>query len=180
MYEDPQTGEIRKDIAKISYKQDAIIDMILANPRAKQRELADLLSVTPGWLSTLMGSDAFQVRLEERRKALVDPVIIASIEDRLRGVAHRALEQIQTRLDDEPPLPILLDVGKFAVQALGYGARPTNAPGQNGGVVFNVNLPGPQKSEVDWAARHAPLVSEVVDVAPKSEVVPLLDHENPP
>ena len=55
------------DLKKISYTHDAIIDAIIASPGVSQGELAKEFGYTQTWLSIMIGSDAFQSRLTERK-----------------------------------------------------------------------------------------------------------------
>ena len=112
-------------IAKVRYSHDAMIDMIIANPWISQGELAIKFGYTPGWVSQVLASDAFQHRLAERKAEIVDPAIKASFEERLRGLAFRSAQILQEKLDKPAsgiPDNLAIKTLELAAKALGYGA----------------------------------------------------------
>ena len=86
----PPVGAIRP--TKLRYTHEAVIDMIIAEPGVSQGKLAAMFGYTQGWLSTVMGSDAFKAKLAERRGELVDPVLKLSLDERFRGMVEKSLE----------------------------------------------------------------------------------------
>lgn len=154
MFKDPITGELREGILKVRYSHDAMIDLMIAEPMIKQNDLAAMFDRSPTWVSNVINSDAFQARLEERRGELVDPVLTASIQERLRAVANQSLERILekiagpiTQTDD-----FLLRSAKLATDALGYGAKAASSQTTNVAVV--VQVPSKAVSSIEWAVRH--------------------------
>lgn len=146
-------------IAKVRYTHDAMIDVILANPTVKQTELAEMFDRSNGWVSLIVQSDAFKARLAERKAELVDPLITASVENRLSAVAAKSLELIQEKL--EQPLAnkmlsedFVLQTAKMATAALGYGARPQNT-GQTTNVAVVVQVPPKAASAQEWANTYS-------------------------
>lgn len=160
MFPDPVTGEVKNGIAKVRYSHDAMIDLIIAEPSVTQNALAECFDRTPGWISQVINSDAFQARLAERKEQLVDPVLVASIRDRLNAVAARSLELVAEKLN--APLAgqmvsedFLLKSAKMATDALGYGARaPTG--GQTTNVAVVVQVPNKIPDAREWVTVHAP------------------------
>lgn len=159
MHPNPVTGELQNGIAKVRYSHDAMIDLIVAEPWVSQNQLAEVFDRTPGWISQVINSDAFQARLAERKEQLIDPVLIASIKDRLNGVAARSLELIQEKLN-QPAAGLLvkedflLRAADLATKALGYGARVPTQSTTNVAVV--VQVPPKIPSAHEWAQQHAP------------------------
>jgi hypothetical protein len=142
----PRTGAIQK----IRYSHDAMIDQIISNPAVSQGELAKMFGYTEGWVSQIMQSDAFRERLAERKKELIDPGIIASIEEKFRGVVSLSLDRLREKLEKEksPSLETLelgLNIGS---RALGYGARQT--PTVQVAVQTVVHVPAKATSDEDW------------------------------
>ena len=120
-----QTG---KAIEKIRYTHDAMVDLIVANPRITQGELAAQFGYTQAWVSLVMSSDAFRERLAARREELVDPAIRASLEERFRAVVTRSLEVLQEKLSapvSAVPDNLALRAAELGAKALGLGG---NAP----------------------------------------------------
>jgi hypothetical protein len=64
---------------------------MITDPTLTQRQLAAEFQVSENWLSTVVGSDAFQAALAKRRDDLLDPEVIASIEERFKGAVHLSL-----------------------------------------------------------------------------------------
>jgi len=112
--------------AKLRYTHEAVIDMILADPGISQGKLAAMFGYTQGWLSTVMGSDAFKAKLAERRGELVDPVLALSIEERFRGVVEKSLEVLQEKLSQPAlgvPDQLALRAAELGAKALGLGGN---------------------------------------------------------
>jgi len=112
--------------AKLRYTHEAVIDMILADPGIRQGKLAAMFGYTQGWLSTVMGSDAFKAKLAERRGELVDPVLALSIEERFRGVVEKSLEVLQEKLSQPAlgvPDQLALRAAELGAKALGLGGN---------------------------------------------------------
>lgn len=160
MFPDPETGEKKNGIARVRYSHDAMIDLMVAEPSVTKNRLAELFDRTPGWISQVVNSDAFQARLADRREQLVDPVLTATIRDRLASVAAKSLELIidklnaplagQTLSDD-----FLLKSAKMSSEALGYGAR--SAPqGATTNVAVVIQVPQKIQSATEWATVHSP------------------------
>lgn len=118
-------------IQRLNYSHDAMIDMIIANPGVHQNTIARLLGYTPSWVSTIMATDAFQVKLAQRREEIVDPVLKATMEEQARGLFLRSMEILREKLNvDSANVPdrLAMDVYKESGKLLGYGARPPEPP----------------------------------------------------
>ena len=115
-------GAIRP--TKLRYTHEAMIDMIIAEPGISQNKLAAIFGYTTGWLSTVMGSDAFKAKLAERRGELVDPVLKLSIDERFRGMVEKSLEVLQEKLSQpalQVPDQLALRAAELGAKALGMG-----------------------------------------------------------
>ena len=149
-------------IAKVSYTHDAMIDMIVADPTVHQNDLARYFGFSPSWVSTVKNSDAFQARLAERRGELIDPVVVASIDERFRALADASLDLLLERVTHpalKPTDDFLIQTAKLSAGALGYGAKAPVGNTVNLAVV--VQVPPKIASSSEWAAAHAPLVQRV-------------------
>jgi hypothetical protein len=160
MFTDPTTGALINGIAKVRYSHDAMIDLIISEPTIKQNDLAAIFDRSPTWVSLIMSSDAFQARLAERRAELVDPSIVASIQERIQAVASASLSKILDKLSS--PLPasddFLIQSAKLATGALGYGARPA-AGSTTANVAVVIQVPQKAASAAEWVAQVAPQVA---------------------
>lgn len=153
MFPHPVTGEPTNGIAKVRYSHEAMIELLIADPMLKQNDLAAMFDRSPAWVSQIISSDAFQARLAERRKEIVDPTLVATVEERLRAVANVALSKVLDKLSS--PLPItddfLLKSAKLGTDALGYGARQPSSQTTNVAVVLQV--PAKAASTQEWVAQ---------------------------
>lgn len=141
---------------KIRYTHDAMIDTIIANPAISQGELAALFGYSQSWVSVVLNSDAFRERLAARRAELVDPAIVASVEERLRGLANLSAQITTEHLAATRDPQLALKALSVATKALGYGAP---APAQQA-VQVNVSpvvvVPAKEGSSEEWQRRWAP------------------------
>lgn len=113
-------------IAKVGYSHLGMIDMILANPGISQNRLADHFSVTPSWISQIISSDAFQIALANRRKEIVDPLLIATVEENFQALVSRSQDILMQKLNRSPdqiPDQLALRTLEIAGRAAGYGVR---------------------------------------------------------
>lgn len=154
-------------IQRVKYSHDAMIDLIIMNPAISQGEIAKAFGYTEPWVSRIFGSDAFQARLAQRKGDLVDPTLVASVEERLRAVASRSLDLVMEKLEN--PKLCTLDQAMKAVEvstkALGYGARQTNVAVQTS---FVVAMPSVNPDANSWAEQHRGGV--VVEGAPTAQI----------
>jgi hypothetical protein len=141
-------------IARVSYTHDGILDFMLANPGVSKNAIAAHFGYTQSWLSQVTNSDAFLERMAKRKSDLIDPSLVASIDERLRAVAMRSLENVLEKLhapnvDHE----FSLEASRMSTKALGYGARADNLKIQQN---FVVAMPQPVLSAKDWVDEVAP------------------------
>ncbi len=146
--------EKKQAIAKIRYSHDAMIDQIVANPWVSQGELAQMFGYTEGWVSQVIASDAFQGRLAERKDALIDPTIRATLEERFKAMANSSLQILLSRLNDpnnKVSDETALKAAEIAAKALGMGVKSTKVEVNNS---FVVAVPQKAASTADWAAQN--------------------------
>lgn len=137
---EPPAPSGRQDIKKLSLSHDELITLLLANPFKTHREIAAFAGYTESWLSRIIASDCFQVRLAERLEKEVEPerraairAHFASVEELAQGSLRRCLELMAERLD-KPSEGIadqfLIKSTEMHAKLLGYGARvePTAPP----------------------------------------------------
>lgn len=140
-------------LRKVHYSHEAMIDVIIAEPTITQVELAKRFDKSPSWLSVVMGSDAFQAALAKRRDDCSDPELIATIEERLRGLADQSLRVIAEKLEKSQNSELALKALEISSKALGFGARHTGGNVTNNN--FVVAMPQKIQDAADWAAEHA-------------------------
>lgn len=138
-------------IQSLRYTHEAMIDVIIAHPEVKQNELAKMFDKSVPWISRIIGSDSFQAALAKRREELTDPYLLASIEERFKGVVHQSLEIIAEKLQSTQSVDLALKSLDVGVKALGYGARSAG-PTQNN--QFVIQLPPKSANSTDWVDEH--------------------------
>ncbi len=133
---------------------EAVIDMWLLDPTLKQGEIARALGKTESWLSILVNSDAFRAKYAARKAELVDPVIAAGAEDRLKAVVSVAAEELVRRLTLAPGGMSVKDLNSSistASRALGMGAAPSGPAVQQ--TLYVIPAPAAPKSVQEWQQR---------------------------
>ena len=139
-------------IEKTRYNHEAMIDVIIANPTLTQGELARTFDRSQAWMSRIMGSDAFQAALAKRREEITDPFLVATIEERMNGLAMQSLDILAEKLEATGNPDLALEALKVTTKALGFGARAPMTNVQNN---FVIPLPAKIADAHDWAAQHS-------------------------
>ena len=85
-------------ITKVSHIHECIINEMIANPTASQKDLCEIFGYSTGWMNRLINSDSFQARLAERRQELMDPEVRTRLNTKLKTVTMQALDQLQQKL----------------------------------------------------------------------------------
>ena len=147
------TASAANAIARVKYSHDAMIDLLIANPAISQNEIAATFGYTVPWVSRIMNSDAFQARLALRKEELLDPVIVASIEEKFRALASKSLDVVLDKLSVTNSAELGLKALEISAKALGYGARQQNLNVQTN---FVVALPAKAADAGSWASAHSP------------------------
>ncbi len=156
-----------QSLQKLRYTHDAMIDQIIHNPAISQNELAGLFGYSAPSISRIVGSDAFQARLHERKKELVDPGILASIEERFQVLAQVSLEVIQKKLEEGRSVDLALKAIDVSAKALGYGARQPQVAVTN---QFVVSLPQQANTQEAWIEKYGRMNNgNAVDITPKEQ-----------
>ncbi len=146
-------------LQKVRYTHEAMIDVLIAEPTITQNELAKRFEMSVSWVSIVLGSDSFQAALTKRREELTDPFLIATIEERFRGLASQSLEVIAENLEKTRNTDLALKALDMSAKALGFGARAPNPTGaiQNN---FVVQLPPKMADSTEWAQTHGRTIEQ--------------------
>lgn len=125
----------RPQIARVRYTHEDCVDIILANPGISQNELAARYGYSAAWISVVINSDAFQARLAARRSELIDPVLMATLNERFRALTVRSVEVLQEKLcmpAASVPDQLALQAAALGAKALGLGTpQPPAAAGES-------------------------------------------------
>jgi hypothetical protein len=156
---------------KLRYTHDAMVDLLIANPGISQGELAAAFGYTQTWVSLILSSDSFRIRLEDRRTELVDPTIRSTIEERFRALAVKSLEVLQKKLENPNVSDNLaIQAASLASKSLGLGGHAAAAPPPDPGRLDRIGgrllaLLGDRVSQHD---AERTLDAEITDATPRS------------
>lgn len=98
--------------------------MILAHPELSNTELGVRFNRSREWIGRVRQSDLFKEHILARRQEIVDPTLIATVEERLRMVADASLEKLLDKLTkpaDEIPDNLLIAAAQLGAKGLGVG-----------------------------------------------------------
>lgn len=140
-------------LLRVHYSHEAMIDVIIAEPTITQNELAKRFERSVPWISRIMGSDAFQGALAKRREELTDPFLVATIEERFRGLAMQSLDVIAEKLNTTKNTDLAIKALDISSKALGFGARGSTGATTNNN--FVIALPPKIQNPDDWATEHS-------------------------
>lgn len=120
----PSPAPTMGNLKKCNYTHDAMIDLIIANPTMTQDAVAAHFGYTPGWISNILASDAFQSKMAARREEIIDPELKASIEERFRALVIQSLKVLQDKLN-KPQVSdqVALRAAELGAKALGIGGH---------------------------------------------------------
>lgn len=123
--EAPTMGRLQK----CSYTHDALIDLIIQNPNWTQNQFAAHFGYTAGWLSNILASDAFQVKMAVRREEIVDPSIKASMKERFAALVIQSLAVLEQKLrSTDVSATVALRAAELGAKALGMGGHAVPLP----------------------------------------------------
>lgn len=128
--DDPFAAEpARQAIAKVRYTHEDMIDFIITNPGVSQGAIARRYGYTESWVSLVMSSDAWKSAMAKRREELVDPTLLATINERFAAMTARSLERLMEKLD-APTVPdnVVLRAVELGAKAMGVGGNAVPAP----------------------------------------------------
>ena len=130
----------KRQLQKVNWWHESIIDWMLENPDHKLGECAEYFKKTQAWISVIIHSAAF-VDLLEQRKMLHAHMVSMTLTEKLEGIAHQSLESLEKAMkktEDEDLMSVgcARDTADMAMKLLGYSARSSGA--------ININAPGAQ------------------------------------
>lgn len=138
-------------IARVSYTHDAMCDLIIANPAISKTQIAQHFGYTPVWVSRVLNSDAFQMRLAARKADISDPSLILTIQEKLNVLIGESLDVLIEKLATTKDTATALKGLEIATKAAGYGARQQNVTVQQS---FVVAMPNQIPDQAAWAQKH--------------------------
>lgn len=126
----PTMGRLKK----VSYTHESMIDLIITDPWIEQNTIAAHFGYTPGWVSNVLASDAFQAAFAKRKDEVVNPELKATIEEHFKALVLQSIMRLKGMLA-EPSCPpqVALRAAELGAKALGIGghAAPASVPPPN-------------------------------------------------
>ena len=130
---DPFRAPTMGAIDKVNYSHLDMIDFIIAHPGCGLKDLAARYGYSIGWICNIQASDAWQSAMAARRAELVDPILLATVEERFKGVTMLSLQRLQEKLE-QPAVSdqVVLRAVELGAKAMGIGGNaPPPAPAQD-------------------------------------------------
>lgn len=137
-------------IKKLSYTHEALVDLIITHPELNQGQYAAAFGYSEMWLSSIIHSDAFREKLAVRKKDILNPELLLSIEEKFRALVDRSANILMKKLATTEDADLALGVLNATSKALGYGAKQI-------GIQVNqyvVEVPPKAVSSDAWAQSH--------------------------
>jgi hypothetical protein len=87
-----------KVVKAITHVHEALVDAVLMNPAVSKEDLSELTGKSKQWVSYALQSPLVKNLIESRRCEILNPVITASIEERLNAVAAEAIDLLHSKI----------------------------------------------------------------------------------
>jgi hypothetical protein len=126
-------GTLSSPPLAFSYSPDVMVDLIICNPSWDMKQLGQVFGQTPGWVSKVLSTKAFQDALEPRRTEVLNPEFAMTLQERFQALTIRSLSVMQEKLEAGKALPDLtiLKAAELGVKALGMGMKaPEEKPAE--------------------------------------------------
>jgi hypothetical protein len=114
------------NLTRKRFTHEALAEALLLDPMLSGKELSRMFGMTETWISIIRNSDAFRATLERRKGELVDPTLIATLDDRYRAMAARSVEVLIDKLS--APVNTISDDLALRAATLGATMFKTVAP----------------------------------------------------
>lgn len=119
---------------KIRYSHDAMARLLLENPWMHQNDLAAHFGRTPGWISTIITSDAFKAHYASLQEELLDPELQLTLRERFKALTEQSLRVLQEKLSkpaDQVSDQLALRAADLGAKSLGLGVAAPPPPAPN-------------------------------------------------
>lgn len=143
------------EVADFKFIHESIIDALLRNPTLSNKQLGEIFDLSPTYISKLTCSNGFRARFMERKKELVDPIIVTDLEDSLQGLVQTSVDVLLEKLnkhESQVDGDLAEKVLRSSSRALGMGMAGNQ--GNQTQVNFVVAMPGKEEDPHDWAEKH--------------------------
>lgn len=112
-------------IQTVSIKHEAILDYLLIHPAEKLGDVAKYFNVSQAWLSVIIHSDAFQVKLAEKNDVCFSSTVLP-LREQLLGVAQVGVEKLGECLENASSVTdkqFIADTTDSILKNLGYSPK---------------------------------------------------------
>lgn len=165
---------LKVDLKKATYRGPKVLkaihkaaaDTILAHPTITNKQLAEMFDVTQTWVSYMINAPVFQRYLEERRRDVINPLIQATTEERMKAMTNRAVDVLMEKLDK----PVNEIADNTVLRALEIGSKSLGLGGnQAAQVVIEANHLNNLADRLVSLQKRAVNGETVIDVTPKGD-----------
>lgn len=153
----------RYQLKQLSHTHEAIAIWLMENPAANLSECAAAFGFTSGWLSQIIHSDLFQLRLANMRQQGMEVGVLA-LHERMSGVAALCLEKLAEKVATCENVEVLTSTANMTLRRLGYGS-PKGAViiNNNQGAIVNNNTTNVDKALIADARALMSRVKEITE-----------------
>lgn len=153
------TEVIRRDgvvRGQLTYTHKAMMDLILADPTMPIEDLAEHFGVTKAWAKKVTMSDAFQAVLDKRREEIINPIIVESATEKIRGLTNNTLDMLNSRVElGVVKTTELIEIAKIGMTSMGLLDTSDKVTNNN---QFVVAMPSKVADADEWAKQVNPNV----------------------
>ena len=126
-------------LQKLNHRHAEILMWLMLNPNKAQGKCAEELGYTQGWVSQIISSDMFQMRLAELRQEDFE-VSVLSIREKMNAAASLGLDRMIEKLETETDLERIRSTTDTALKRLGYGVKQQEVQSPNNTLMQNNNF----------------------------------------
>ena len=130
----------------LNYSHEALVDLLMVNPAATNAELGAKFGRTAQWVMLVKSSGLFREAYALRLNEVADPLVKASIEERLEMLTARSLDVVMEKLARpaaDIPDNLAIAAAQLGAKASGLGGFSSKPP------------PAPSVAQPDRIARLA-------------------------
>jgi len=112
-------------IKKVSNWNEALSEYMIMYPEHRSWQAAQFFGVTEAWLSTVKNSDAFKDYHSRKRLEHAERISTSTV-DKLEALSEICLDELTEKVEAQReviPITTLLSIGKFSMEALGFGTK---------------------------------------------------------
>jgi hypothetical protein len=106
----------------LSYRHDGVLNWLVLNPDKSQGDCARALGYTEAWLSQVINSNIFQMRLQMLQQENREHGVF-TVAEKLAGLADLAIEKTLKNVEVSVDPGFVLSAAEVALKRLGYGVK---------------------------------------------------------